>query len=91
MQTVIFLLLTFLIVSFSVLLYIKNKGSRVIKLQNGECPDCGEKAKEFIDKSTNTKFKHDVISARVLKGSSCSGRDIEFSCKSCGLKEVHTL
>lgn len=91
MQTIIFLLLTFLIVSFSILQYLKSKTSRVDKLNKGECPSCGEKTKEFFDSTTNTKFKHQIISARVLKDHGCSGvREIEYKCKMCGLIEVHS-
>ncbi len=91
MQTIIFLLLVFLIVIFSVLLYYKNKHSRVDKLNNGECPTCGEKTRTFYDENTGTTFKQDVISAKLLKGGGCSGvNDIEYRCKACGLKEVYS-
>jgi nitrate/TMAO reductase-like tetraheme cytochrome c subunit len=91
MQTIIFLLLLFLGVVFSILLYINNKSSRLKKLNSGQCPSCHEKAKEFFDTNTNTKFKHEIISARLLKDHGCSGlKEIEYSCKSCGLKEVHS-
>lgn len=90
MQTLIFLLIAFLMVIFSILLYMKNKNSRVDKLNNGECPACGEKAKSFTDQSTKTTFKVENITARILKNHGCSGiREIEYICKSCGLKEVH--
>lgn len=91
MQTLIFLLLLFLIVIFSVLLYYKNKHSRVDKLNRGECPSCGDKAKTFFDERTRSTFTVDIISARVLKNHGCSGvHDIEYSCKTCGLKEVYS-
>jgi len=91
MQTLIFLLLTFLIAIFSVLLYFKNKHSRVDKLNSGECPTCGEKTRTFYDENTKTTFKQEVITAKVLKGGGCSGvNDIEYRCKSCGLKEVYS-
>jgi len=91
MQTIIFLLLVFLIVIFSVLLYYKNKHSRVDKLNSGECPSCGQKAKTFYDQNTNTTFRQEIITARVLKNGGCSGvNDIEYRCKSCGLKEVYS-
>ena len=90
MQTIIFLLLTFLIVIFSVLQYFKSKKTREFKLNNGECPSCGEKAKTFYDETTKTKFKSEVIKAKLLKNHGCSGvNEIEFNCISCGLKEVH--
>lgn len=91
MQTLIFLILAFLIAIFSVLLYYKNKHSRVDKLNNGECPSCGEKTKTFYDENTKTVFKYEVISASILKSGGCSGvNDIEYRCKSCGLKEVYS-
>lgn len=91
MQTIIFLLITFLIVIFSVLLYFKTKHSRVDKLNRGECPSCGETTKSFYDETTKTTFKSEVITARVLKNGGCSGvNDIEYKCKSCGLKEVYS-
>lgn len=90
MQTLIFLLLSFLILIFSILLYFKSKHSRVNKLNSGECPSCGEKTKSFVDQSTNTTFKVEVITKRLLKNHGCSGViEIEYRCKSCGLKEVH--
>lgn len=91
MQTLIFLLLVFLITVFSVLLYYKNKHSRVDKLNRGECPSCGDKAKTFFDDRTRATFTVDVIKARILKNHGCSGvNDIEYSCKTCGLKEVYS-
>ena len=91
MQTLIFLLLAFLIAIFSVLLYYKNKHSRVDKLNQGECPTCGEKTKTFYDENTKTTFRQEVITAKVLKGGGCSGvNDIEYRCKACGLKEVYS-
>ncbi len=92
MQTIIFLLLLFLGAIASVLLYFNNKNSRINKLTNGECPNCGQKRKTFYDEKTKTNFEFDVISSRLLKNHGCSGtNDIEFSCKHCGLKEVHSL
>ncbi len=91
MQTIIFLLLVFLIVIFSVLLYFKSKHSRVDKLNKGECPSCGATTKTFYDENTKTMFKSEAISARVLKNGGCSGvNDIEYKCKECGLKEVYS-
>lgn len=91
MQTIIFLILTFLITIFSILLYFKNKHSRVDKLNNGECPTCGQKTKMFFDENTNTSFKNEVITTRLLKNHGCSGvSEIEYRCKSCGLKEVYS-
>lgn len=91
MQTVIFLLLIFLIVIFSVMLYYKTKHSRVDKLNSGECPNCGQKTKTFYDENSKTTFRSEVITKRVLKDGGCSGvHDIEYRCKSCGLKEIYS-
>ncbi|RXJ66643.1 hypothetical protein CRV08_12500 [Halarcobacter ebronensis] len=90
MQTILFLLLLFLIVIFSVLLFYKNKHSRVDKLNQGECPTCKAKRRVFFDENTRTTFKDEVISAKVLKNHGCSGvNEIEYTCKICGLKEVY--
>jgi len=91
MQTIIFLLLIFLIVIFSVLLFYKNKHKRVDLLNSGQCPSCKAKPKIFFDENTNTTFKKNVISTRILKNHGCSGvKDIEYRCKVCGLKEVYS-
>lgn len=91
MQTLIFLIIAFLMVIFSILLYMKSKTSRVQKLNSGECPSCGERARVFKDEATGTNFKVDVIKARMLKNHGCSGvKDIEYKCSACGLKEVHS-
>jgi C4-type Zn-finger protein len=92
MQTLIFLLILFLISIFSVLLYFKNKKDRLSQLNSGQCPVCKQETKTFFDKNTNTTFKTEVITSRVLKNHGCSGvTEIEYICKSCGLKEVHSL
>ena len=91
MQTIFLLLILFLITIFSVLLYFKTKTSRVEKLVSGECPSCKQKAKIFFDEKTKTTFKTEIIKSRVLQNHGCSGlNDVEFSCSSCGLKEVHS-
>lgn len=90
MQTIIFLLLLFLIVIFSILLFYKNKHSRVNRLNVGECPSCGSKPKTFYDQNTNTTFRQEVIYTRVLKNHGCSGvNEVEYRCKVCGLKEIY--
>jgi|UniRef100_UPI0040475BC5 ribosomal protein L35AE/L33A len=92
MQTLIFLLLAFLISIFSVLLYFKTKKNRLSLLNSGECPTCKEKTRTFFDKNTNTSFTQEVITSRVLKNHGCSGVvEVEFTCKNCGLKEVHQV
>ena len=91
MQTLFFLLILFLITIFSVLLYFKTKTSRVEKLVSGECPSCKQKAKIFFDEKTKTTFKSEIIKSRVLQNHGCSGvNDVEFTCSSCELKEVHS-
>jgi hypothetical protein len=75
---------------FSVLLYFKSKKDRQTLLDEGICPLCDAKAKTFNDKNTNTTFKVDVITKKLLKNHGCSGIiEYEYSCSSCGLKEVH--
>jgi hypothetical protein len=75
---------------FSVLLYFKSKKDRQTLLDEGICPLCDAKAKTFNDKNTNTTFKVDVITKRLLKNHGCSGIiEYEYNCSSCGLKEVH--
>ncbi|MBP9490526.1 MAG: hypothetical protein KBE77_03685 [Aliarcobacter sp.] len=92
MQTLFLILILFLISIFSVLLYFKTKKNRLDTLNSGECPLCKEKRKVFTDKNTNTTFTQEVISSRVLKNHGCSGViEVEYSCKNCGLKEVHSI
>ncbi|QKE29881.1 hypothetical protein AACT_2818 [Arcobacter acticola] len=92
MQTLFIILILFLISIFSVLLYFKTKKSRVDSLNSGECPTCKETKKTFFDKNTNTTFTQEVITSRVLKNHGCSGViEVEYSCKNCGLKEVHSI
>ena len=92
MQTLFLILILFLISIFSVLLYFKTKVNRLDLLNSGECPTCKQKRKSFFDKNTNTTFTSEIISSRVLKNHGCSGVvEIEFSCKNCALKEVHSI
>lgn len=91
METLFLLLILFLISIFSTLLYFKSKKSRLNLLNNQECPACGAKQTTFIDKNTNTTFTQDVIESRILKSHGCSGVvEIEYYCKNCGLKEIHS-
>jgi len=91
MQTVFTLLILFLIAIFSVLLYLRGKTTRLDKLQSGICPDCGAEPKRYLDKETNTTFTNKPISSRLLKNHGCSGAvEIEYRCKMCELKEVHS-
>jgi hypothetical protein len=90
MYTTISLLLLFLISIFAILLYMKNKKERLAKLHNGICPSCLTETKRFKDENSGAMFSVSPIESRVLKGGGCSGvSDIEYSCNSCGLKEVH--
>ncbi|WP_157833407.1 hypothetical protein [Aliarcobacter cibarius] len=42
--------------------------------------------------NTNTKFTQEVIQSRILRDHGCSGvKEVEFSCKSCDLKEIHSI
>ena len=92
MQTLFIILILFLISIFSVLLYFKTTKGRLDTLNSGECPSCKEKRKLFCDKNTNTTFTQEVITSRVLKNHGCSGViEVEYSCKNCGLKEVHSV
>lgn len=89
MQTILIILILFLLSIFSVLLYYKIKKSRLEKLQNGICPNCGAKPKVFFDPE-NRKFTIPVLEARLLKSHGCSGiKEIEYRCKECDHKEVH--
>ena len=90
MYTIFMLLLFFLIVVFSILLYFKSKKTRQNLLDSGTCPSCGATTKSFKDETTNRLFKVESIRSKVLKNHGCSGiTEIEYSCNSCGLKEVH--
>ena len=92
MQTIILLLILFLITISSVLLYFKTKNSRLNQLLEGICPSCKQRTRTFFDKNTNTTFTSEIINKRVLKDHGCSGvTEVEFSCKNCGLKEVHPI
>ena len=90
MYTIISTLLLFLIVVFSILLIFKSKKDRQDSLENGTCPSCKSTYRTFKDNNTNTSFKVEVIKKRLLKNHGCSGvTEFEYSCNSCGLKEVH--
>lgn len=91
MQTLIFLLLTFLIVVFAIMQYFKSKTHRKESLNKGICPSCGAEPVVFEDKVKGTTFVNNPITSRVLKNHGCSGViEIEYKCKQCGLKEVHS-
>ncbi len=91
MYTIIAILLLFLIAIFSILLYFKSKKSRQATLDSGTCPACDAQPKSFRDESTGVLFKVKPINQNILKKHGCSGIvEIEYNCKNCGLKEVHT-
>ena len=91
MFTIFGLLILFLLVIFSTLLYFKSKKSRQADLDNGVCPSCKATAKSFQDPKTGALFQVEVIKSRLLKNHGCSGiKEIEYICNNCGLKEVHT-
>jgi len=90
LYTIISILILFLIIIFSILLYFKQKKDAQALLDEGICYKCHAKAKSFKDEKTNTLFKVDVIHKRLLKNHGCSGViEYEYTCSSCGLKEVH--
>jgi DNA-directed RNA polymerase subunit M/transcription elongation factor TFIIS len=92
MQTLLLLLLTFIIVIFLIYIFFKSKQSRLNELLNGTCPACGEEKISFFDTNTNQTFVKHIIITKVLKDHGCSGlKDVEFTCKSCGLKEIHSI
>lgn len=91
MYTIIAILLFFLIAVFGTLLYYRSKKSTLILLENGTCPMCHAESKSFKDENTGTVFTVDAIEKNILQKHGCSGTmEVEFICKNCGHKEVHT-
>lgn len=92
MQTLLFIFITFIVVLLLVYIFFKSKQNRLFKLLSGTCPSCLETKKVFFDKNTNSKFQQEIIKTHILKDHGCSGlKDVEFTCTSCGLKEIHTI
>jgi len=92
MYTIIAILLFFLIAIFGTLLFYRSKKTRLASLESGTCPVCGATSKSFKDENTGTLFKVDAIERNILRKHGCSGTmEVEFDCKSCGNKEVHTV
>lgn len=90
MYTIVSILIMFLMVVFSILLYFKSKKDSQSLLDEGICPSCDAKPRSFKDEKTNTLFKVDVIQKKPLKNHGCSGIiEYEYRCSACGLKEVH--
>jgi len=91
MYTIIFLVLAFLLVIFSILLYFNSKKTRQADLDNGICPRCKATTKSFRDENTGVDFKVEVIKKRIIRNHGCSGiNEIEYRCNSCDLKEIHS-
>jgi hypothetical protein len=91
MYTIAAILVFFLMSVFGVLLYFKSKKIRQAKLDSGICPRCGAQTKTFTDPAAKTTFAVDAIKQRIIKSHGCSGIiEIEYTCSSCGLKEIHT-
>jgi hypothetical protein len=92
LYTILAILLIFLILIFSILLYLKQKNFRKVCLEDGICPSCNATSKSFIDQQSGKKFTVDVIKTKVIKSHGCSGvTEMEYRCDSCGLKEVHLV
>lgn len=90
MFTIVGILLLFLILFFSTLLFYKLKKTRQYELDSGKCPICGATPKSFKDENTGSLFIVESIKQRILKNHACSGIvEIEYKCNNCGLKEVH--
>jgi hypothetical protein len=90
MYTTISILILFLISIFAILLYMKNKKERLAQFHSGRCPSCKAQTKQFTDERSGTIFKVSPIESRILNNGGCSGvSDVEYTCKSCGIKEVH--
>ena len=88
---IIFILLLFLITIFGTLLYFKNKKHNQSLLDSGICPNCGSEVKRFRDEKSGIDFEVSPIESRILKNHGCSGIvEIEYQCKSCGHKEIHS-
>jgi len=92
MYTIIAILLFFLIAIFSTLLYYKSKKTRLARLEEGTCPVCFATTKVFKDETSGAVFSVEAIERNILKKHGCSGTmEVEFTCKNCGNKEVHTI
>jgi len=90
MDTIILILILFLLTIFGTLLYFKSKKERHQNLENGICPQCFAQTKRFKDENTHTTFEVSPIEQRVIRNHGCSGIfEVEYTCKACGLKEIH--
>ena len=92
MQFLIITFITFIVVLLLIYIFFKSKQNRLMLLLGGTCPACGEKRSSFKDEKTNTNFTYEVISQKLLRNHGCQGlSEVEFTCKSCDLKEVHSI
>lgn len=91
MQTLILLLLLFLMAIFAVPLYLNQKNNRLNKLKNGICPSCGATPTSFYDEVRKVTFHTTPIKEELLKSHGCSGtQEIKYRCIKCGLTEVYS-
>lgn len=92
MQTLILLFTAFIVVLILIYIFFKSKQNSLFLLLSGRCPSCKEIKKVFFDKVNGVDFTQEIIKTRVLKDYGCSGvKDVEFTCVSCGLKEVFSI
>ena len=90
LSNVILLLVLFILIVLGILLFMKSKQIRVSKLEAGICPNCDAKEKQI--NTPNGLLKIQVIESKLLKSHGCSGvADMEYYCKECEIKEVHTV
>ena len=92
MLTLLYILIAFVLVLLLLYIFFESKQDRLQTLLLGTCPDCAETKTVFVDKNTNTTFTQEVIFSKVLRKHGCSGiNEVEFTCKSCDLKEIHSI
>jgi hypothetical protein len=90
LSNVLLLLVLFVLIVLGILLFMKTKQIRISKLEAGICPNCDAKEKQI--QTPNGLLKIPAIESKLLKSHGCSGvADIEYYCKECEIKEVHTV
>ena len=90
MHNIVLLLIFFVLIILGILLFLKSKQIRISKLESGICPNCDAKPKQINTPSGLINIP--VITTKLLKSHGCSGvADIEYYCKECEIKEVHTI
>ena len=88
----IYIFILFIVVLLLIYIFFKSKQNHLFSLLSGSCPSCKEIKKVFFDKVNGVDFTQEIIKTRVLKDYGCSGvKDVEFTCVSCGLKEVYSI